>query len=313
MTAFAAPAGYDVRAPRRSGRFWRFVAASVGVHLLLVALFVALSLEQPDRPPPPQPMDVTIADDVGLKAAAPQNVTPPAQSQAPVIDQPEESPPPTPAEAPADPTPPKPQPKTAPPPKPAEVPKPQPRKAAPPAPRKVEKAQPKPAPAAPAKASKTPARTAGKGNTAEARRPRAAGASLGDIMKGISPEKSTSQSRVSKAATMSQQAMMDIGQKIKQQIQPCAARQSLTAPGVSRMRVLVNLRLNRDGSQAAPPRVVRVEGVDGENGRYEDQVRDRALAAFQDRRCQPLRGLPVDLYDVPNGWSSFTLRFTLPG
>lgn len=310
MTAIAAPAnGLRSDPPRRSGRFWRFVAASLGLHVVLVAIFVLLSLQRPEQPPTPQPMDVTIADDVGVKAAAPQNLTPPAQSQAPVIDKPEEAPPP----APAEPAPPKPQPKAVVPPKPAEVakPKPEPKKPAPPA--KTERTKVKLAPATAPKTTKAPAKAHGKGDTAEARKSRAAGSSLGDIMKGISPEKSTSKSRTPKAATMSQKAMMDIGQVIQQQIQPCAARQSLTAPGVSRMLVLVNLRLNRDGTPAAAPRVVKVEGVDGENARYEDQVRDRALAAFQDRRCQPLRGLPADLYDVPNGWSSFTLRFRLPG
>ena len=37
---------------------------------------------------------------------------------------------------------------------------------------------------------------------------------------------------------------------------------------------------------------------------------DIAIAAFSE--CSPLRGLPQDLYDVPRGWSNFTLNYRLP-
>ena len=38
---------------------------------------------------------------------------------------------------------------------------------------------------------------------------------------------------------------------------------------------------------------------------------DIAVNAFVS--CAPLRGLPQDLYDVPRGWSNFTLNYRLPG
>jgi hypothetical protein len=110
---------------------------------------------------------------------------------------------------------------------------------------------------------------------------------------------------------MGAQAAASIGSAIQRQIQPCANRQVNPGPGASRIRVTINLRLNRDGSLAARPRVVGHAGVDDENSRYVDRVDDLAIASFVG--CSPLRGLPDELYDVQNGWSNFTLRYKLPG
>ena len=107
------------------------------------------------------------------------------------------------------------------------------------------------------------------------------------------------------------QAAANIASAIIRQVQPCANRQVTPGPGAERIRVDLNLRINRDGSLAAPPRVVNHDGVDGENRRYLDRVDDLAIATFSG--CAPLRGLPADLYDVTNGWRSFTLRYKLPG
>jgi hypothetical protein len=81
-------------------------------------------------------------------------------------------------------------------------------------------------------------------------------------------------------------------------------------PGAERIRVTINLRLNRDGSLASRPRVVDRSGVDDENQRYVDRVEDLAVATFTG--CSPLRGLPEELYDVKGGWSNFSLRYKLP-
>ena len=110
---------------------------------------------------------------------------------------------------------------------------------------------------------------------------------------------------------MNAQAMMDIGSKITQQVQPCANRQVKPGPGAERIRVTIRLRLNRDGSLAADPQVVAHDGVDDENSRYQDRVDDNAIATF--KGCSPLRGLPPELYDVPRGWSNFVMRYKLPG
>jgi outer membrane biosynthesis protein TonB len=290
--------------PVRDNALWIALGVSVVAH---VALFVILSLFRvPPPPPPPAPMDVTIADDVGLVAAAPQNVTPPAQSRAPDLGAPEDASSAPPAPEAVQPSPPKPQPAAPAPPKPVEVAKPQPRKPAPPAP------QPAKAPARPAPSSNL-AKIVGKGSGATpgatANRPR--GSSLGGVMSGLSATPNNAKSATPQGATMSAAAAMDIGQKIKQQVQPCANRQTNPGPGAERIRVTIRLRINRDGTLAARPTIEGHDGIDGDNARYQRQVDDRAIATFMG--CQPLRGLPADLYDVPNGWSNFLLRYKLPG
>jgi hypothetical protein len=116
--------------------------------------------------------------------------------------------------------------------------------------------------------------------------------------------------RSAPAAAMSAQAAASIGDAIKRQVQPCADRQSIPY-GAGEIVTQINLRLNRDGSLAARPRVIRQLNADGENGRYAQRAADIAIAAFTE--CSPLRGLPQDLYDVPRGWSNFTLNYRLPG
>ena len=292
----------------RDDRLWIAIGVSLLAHLVL---FTILSLLPPSPPPPPvAPMDVTIADDVGLKAGAPNTTVDPAESKAPDIGNPEDSAPPAPAEDKAEPAPPKPQPEAAPPPKPAPVAKPEPKKPAPPAPKPAPKAQPKPAVAAPTKPAVKPGK--GTGSTANAIKPKARGLNFGsDYFKGASSKPSPATGTAPKSATMSQQAAMDIGQKIKQQVQPCANRQVNPGPGAERIRVTIRLKINRDGTLASRPVIVGHDGVDDDNRRYQRQVDDRAIATFMG--CQPLRGLPAELYDVPNGWSGFSLRYKLPG
>jgi len=292
----------------RSDRLWIAVGVSLLAH---VVLFTILSLLPPSPPPPPvMPMDVTIADDVGLKAGAPNTTVDPAESKAPDIGNPEDSAPPAPAAEKAEPAPPRPQPEAAPPPKPAPVAKPEPKKPAPPAPKAAPKEQPKPAVAAPTKPVVKPGK--GAGSTANAIKPKPRGLNFGsDYFKGASTKPSPATGTAPKSATMSQQAAMDIGAKIKQQVQPCANRQVNPGPGAERIRVTIRLKINRDGTLASRPVIAGHDGVDDDNRRYQRQVDDRAIATFMG--CQPLRGLPPELYDVPNGWSDFSLRYKLPG
>ncbi|WP_293991034.1 cell envelope biogenesis protein TolA [Sphingomonas sp.] len=280
-------------------------AVSGLLHLFLLAGLSLVLLVPRKPPPPPAPMDVTIADDVGLQAAAPQAVTPPAESRAPDLGAPEEAAPPAPAPEPQ-PVPAKPKPvEAAPAPKPAESAKPLPAK------------KPQPAPPQPAKPqTRTPSgalagivgRGSGTAPGAKAVRPR--GSNLGGVMVGVGNTPTTSKSTAPQAA-MTGAAIMDIRQKIAQQVQPCANRQVNPGPGANQIRVSVKLRINRDGTLAARPQIVGHDGVDDSNRRYVDQVDDRAVSTFMG--CQPLRGLPPELYDVPNGWSNFVMRYKLPG
>jgi len=73
----------------RDDRLWIAIGLSLLAHIVL---FTILSLLPPSPPPPPvAPMDVTIADDVGLKAGAPNTTVDPAESKAPDIGNPEDS------------------------------------------------------------------------------------------------------------------------------------------------------------------------------------------------------------------------------
>jgi outer membrane biosynthesis protein TonB len=277
-------------------------------HAALFAL-LTLSFCAPPKVEPPhaKPIDVSLVDDVGLVATAPQSTEAPAESQAPDKGKPEDAAAAAKHEAEPDPTPPAPQPEAAPPPKPAPA----------------EKQPPKkPAPPTPEKASTPPKRTAAQaGSAANAKAPgkdpnsrksRQTGSLLGDnFLKGVSDKPSPSKSVTPQAPTMSAQAQADIASAIKRQVQPCADRQVKPGPGAERIIVTIRLRLNRDGSLAANPAITGHSGVDDENSRYQDRVDDNAIATF--KGCSPLRGLPQELYDVEHGWSVFSMRYNLKG
>jgi outer membrane biosynthesis protein TonB len=259
----------------------RTEAAGLGVSVVgHVALLAALSLAlvtAANHPVTPPAMEVSFVDEVGLTSASPQPTpTPAAQARAPEIGPVEDA---APAPAP-------------------EAPAPVQREAVPapspvPAPRPPSRAQPRPAPPA----------TAGTGRAT--RRP-----GLGDLDPRAFGRDPASQTSNPPAAAMSQQAAASIGDAIKRQVQPCADRQSIPY-GAGEIVTQINLRLNRDGSLAARPRVVRQLNADGDNARYAQRAADIAIAAFT--QCSPLRGLPQELYDVPRGWSNFTLNYRLPG
>jgi outer membrane biosynthesis protein TonB len=280
-------------------------AVSALLHIILIAGLSLVLLTPAKPPPPPAPMDVTIADDVGLVASAPQNLTPPAESRAPDLGTPEDAAPAAPAPEPQ-PAPAKPKPaEAAPAPRPAEIAKPQPAK------------KPQPAPPRPAKPqTRAPSdalagivgRGSGTAPGAKAVRPR--GSTLGKVLSGLGNTPNNSRSAAPQAV-MTGAAMMDIRSKILQRVQPCADRQVKPGPGAERIKVGIRLRINRDGSLAARPTIEDVAGVDDDNARYLQRVKDSAIATFMG--CQPLRGLPPELYDVTNGWSNFLLRYKLPG
>ena len=288
-----------------------------------------------------QPIAISLVTDVGIEAQAPEPVAEPATSSAPDIGAPEDAAPPPPSQemaAPAkpEPAPPEPVPSTpkqapepiaapkpAPRAQPSVKPKPVPRKA-PPSPEATATNKPsvkKAAPAARPSDSKTgkatasntkPSAKSGSGRDESAKTSRPRGSRLGDdFLKGLSDRPSKSKTVAAPAAKVGAQALANIASAILRQVQPCANRQVTPGPGAERIRVTINLKLNRDGSLAAKPRVIGHEGVDAGNRQYVDRVDDLAIATFVG--CSPLRGLPDDLYDVQNGWSNFSLRYKLPG
>jgi outer membrane biosynthesis protein TonB len=284
----------------------------------------------------------TPAESVAPDEGAPEDAAPPAPEEA----EPEPKPDPVPPAPQPKPTPPKPAPKPQPAPEPKPQPKPKPAPPKPvakpaPVPKPVVKPQPKaekapPAKAAPAKSAPTkaaakpsaapaktsssassakpakPSSTKGSGSTAESKASRPRGSRLGDnFLKGLSADPSPSKSEAPKAAKLGAQAAANIGSAILRQVQPCANRQVTPGPGAERIRVTINLKLNRDGTLKSRPTISGHAGVDDDNRRYVDRVDDLAIATFVG--CSPLRGLPDDLYDVQNGWSNFSLRYKLPG
>ncbi|HMJ93046.1 MAG TPA: cell envelope biogenesis protein TolA [Allosphingosinicella sp.] len=258
-------------------------AETTGLGVALVAhgaLFAALSLGIGAANLPRitgDPIEVSFADETGLVSSAPViSSEAPAPSLAPELGAPEEA---APASAPA---------------------------VAPPLPDR-----PSPQPAQ--KASQPAAQPQPKQKSSAAgTRTKTSGSRFGDdFMKGLNDVPSASRSQVAPAATMSAEALASIKAVIERQIQPCADRQRDPGPGANQIRVTLNLRLNRDGSLAQKPVVVRTAGVDAENGRYEARVRDLAIAAYVG--CSPLRELPEDLYRTPKGgWSNLNMTYRLP-
>ena len=136
-----------------------------------------------------------------------------------------------------------------------------------------------------------------------------------DFLKGIAdapdaPTAARPAPAAQQAATFSAAAKASVDQAVKRQIQPCADRQPAIGAGAERIRVTLNLRLNRDGRLSHPPSVVATRGVDEDNARFEDLVTDQAIRVF--RECAPLR-LPAELYSTPQGgWGNINLVYRVP-
>lgn len=255
----------------------RTEAAGFGVavagHAAVLAALVA-AIGQSGRIPPPGPpsIEVSFVDEVGLTSGAPA-MEPAAQSVAPELGRPEQAAAEPMSNAAA--------------------------AASRPAP------QPAPSNAAPPRPMPQPQRQGGSGSASANR-----GSRLGaDFLKGLGNDPASAAQRTT-GATMTARAQADIASLIVRQVQPCADRQRSPGPGAERIVVTIRLRLNRNGSLAAPPTVVG-STADETNRRYLERVTDNAIATFTG--CSPLRGLPPELYDVPRGWRDFRLRYRLPG
>lgn len=307
MTAIAA-----FLPPERKRLDWGYVGAVATAAIGHVVAFLMLSLSFliPTKPPSLQspPIEVSLVEDVGLVATAPQATVPPAQSRAPDPGPPEDAPPPAPAEAAPAPVPPAPQPKPVPAPKPAETVKAKPAKPVPDTPKQVVKAPPR-REATPATDAR-PTRQASTGTDAASTKPRPRGSRLGDdFLKGLTDTPSQSRSITPRAAVIDARALAGIQDAIRRQIQPCADRQVNPGPGANQIMTVLNLRLNPDGSLAATPTVVRQSGTNEENGRYSRRVVDLGIAAF--KGCSPLK-LPPEFYQTPSGgWNNINYNWQL--
>jgi hypothetical protein len=249
--------------------------AAIVFHVALIAA-LSMSLANATRVPEPPSMEVDLVEDVGLQSTAPSPPTPPPPSQAPEMGQAIEPAPPPPVEAPT------------------------PAPAIKPAPAPPQKA----APQKPQQAKATPQKQA-------TQRPAPRVSRIGDdFLKGMTGSDAPSRPAKPAGATFDAKAKASIAALFQRLVQPCANDQVNPGEGANRIRVTVNLRLRPNGSLAGAS-VVRVAGVDDENERYVQRVRDLATAVY--RECSPFRGLPPDLYDTPQGgWSNINLTYKLP-
>jgi hypothetical protein len=246
--------------------------AAVVFHVALIAA-LSMSLASVSRSPEPPSMEVELVDEVGLQSASPEPAAPPPSSQAPEIGEAE------PFRAPA---------------------------LAPPPP------QPRPIPtpnvdAAERRQREIAARRAAR-EAAEKPAPRVS--RIGDdFLKGVA-DSSSGSSASKPAARFDAKAKAGIASLFQRLVQPCANKQINPGEGANRIRVTVNLRIRRNGSLASAS-VVRVSGVDGDNERYEERVKDLATAVY--RECSPFSGLPPELYQTAEGgWSNINLTYKLP-
>ena len=263
--------------------------------LLHVGLVVALTTSLANVPPTPEPpameVEMVDSDEVALSAAAPTPPTPPQAAQSPTAAQPAPAPP----EPQSSPPPPLPEPVLRP--APAPVLRPAPPRPSPPQPSPPQQRATPPQQTRPALPRPSPQRQSRLGD---------------DFLKGLpdAPAAPATRPASSGAATFSAAAKASVDQAIKRQIQPCADRQPALGAGAERIRVVLNLRLDRSGRLSRPPSVVRTSGVDEDNARFEDLVTDQAIAVY--RSCSPLR-LPPELYSTPQGgWGNINMTYRVP-
>jgi hypothetical protein len=126
----------------------------------------------------------------------------------------------------------------------------------------------------------------------------------------VSARAVTPRASAPKAVNMSQQARAELAAEVNRQLQSCANRQASPGLGANRIVTSVNLRLNRDGSFARRPTVLRQNGLDDENRHLAGRVAELAIAEFAN--CSSVKGLPEELYDVPSGWRSVTFNYRFP-
>lgn len=107
---------------------------------------------------------------------------------------------------------------------------------------------------------------------------------------------------IPKAARLSPIAMATLEQAIRAQIAPCW-NPPIGGADVQGMTAVLKIRLNRDGSVAAPPEFVSQTGATAGNQAYARAFVETARRAVL--RCAPL-DLPDDLY--PH-WREFELNF----
>ncbi len=262
-----------------------------------VALFGLLSVGFLATPNPlklePTPIEISLTDEVGLKSEAPQiQKEAPAERLAEVPGPVEpDTPPPAPQPDPQplsrpDPAPPK----TVP----APAPKPQP-KAQP----KKPQTPPRPAPQPKAVAKTQPSQAKAQApSTSKAVRPTGR---LTGIVDGLTDQPSKGKATTPQASQIGAAVKSALAAEVIRQLRP--HWKSPTGADVELLRTQVEIRLNRDGTLAAPPRVIGQTGVTASNRPQADLHKERAISAA--RLAAPFR-LPPEYYEA---WKLITPTF----
>lgn len=258
----------------------------LGVAIAAHAALVALVLWRPPSSPvvpPPERMTVTLSDEVGLTSSAPAPTADAAPDVAPELGEPAPPEPPAPVVRP-EPLPPQPRVVPAPQPRPAPravpsprlapkaAPQPRPQPSARPAPRQ---AQPQPAP------SRQPNRTQSGGNR------------IGnDFLKGAGG--TSGQSRTPSAAEAGQ-LRTSFAQSVMAQVKPKWQGRVPQGLNTDKIQTFLSVELNRDGTLARAPTLIRQLGVDDTNRAQAPRHLEEAVKAVQ--LSAPFR-LPPDMYDL---------------
>ncbi|TCU56088.1 cell division and transport-associated protein TolA [Novosphingobium sp. PhB57] len=297
---------------------------AVALHVAVLAVMV-LRPAQNEVVKPPQRIEVTLSDQVGMTSTSPDPYSQAAPDMAPELG--EAAPPPAPAPAPEPqpqprpepqpaPVPPAPalrpqppQPRPAPRPAPKPAPKPAPPKPAPPKPAEKpappKKAPAKPAPKAPASRDSAIDRIVGKPGSSASKAttpPKKAGGSRvgADFLSGVSGATST-QGKGQPAAALGPAAVSALNGAISRQLKPhWAAPQGADA---ELLVTTVRFRLNKDGSLDGEPQVLRTTGQNAANSAQVQRHQEQAIRAV--KLAAPFN-LPEDLY---NGWKVITTNF----
>lgn len=255
------------------------LAAAVAFHVALVALLLW-------RPPlgdvttPPDRIEVTLSDDVALKSTSPEPMSDARADIAPELgeapSEPEEAPPVPKA------LPPEPEPRPVPRPRPVAAPKP----AARPSPPK-----PKPPAKPPAKVATKPATKPG-------------GSRIGsDFLEGVKGGRGASTSRTPPAQVAGPAVTSSLLGAISREIKPHWQGKVPEGADSEKLVTILRWNLNRDGTLASTPQVVRQEGITDANKPQAARHAEQAVRAVQ--LAAPF-DLPDQYYDT---WKRVTIRF----
>lgn len=251
-------AAHGLRREERIG-----LVAAAALHVALVAALL-LQPATRDAIAEPERMTVSLAEDVGLEATAPDPVAESRAAQAPTLDD---------HRAPA------PQVERAP----SQI-RPEPR----PAPPQIERPRPAPADTRPRRRPDPPRNT-------ERPRPaeRSGGSRLGDnFLEGAGDSTRTSETRTP-ASQIGASAKASLVQAIAREIKP--HWQPPNGPDVDRITTYLRFRLNPDGSLAGRPEVVRQTGVSDTNRAQAGRHGELAVRAVQ--QAAPF-DLPEEYYEA---------------